>query len=621
VSGFVGLLNLDGAPVDGQLLSKMTQSLAFRGPDTQHTWHARNVGFGHTLLKTSQGSSDNPQQPFSLDGNVWIVADARIDAQRELVAALHAKGSPVKLGASDAELILHSYQAWGADCVEHLLGDFAFAIWDAPQQTFLCARDHFGVRPFFYALAGQAFLFSNTLECLLLHSSVSAKLNDLAIADFLLFDSPQDQDATVYTDTKRLPPAHALVVKDGRIAIRRYWTLPAVELARPARPDDSVEQFKHLMHDAVVDRVRAGPVGVYMSGGLDSTTVAAFAQQALARTGHPNGVRAYAEVYDRLIPHDERKYAGLAADGMGIPIYFHPADDYEIFHEPLWMKHRWPEPMNTSWTASDLDLFGKIANENRLVVTGFGGDPALSCRLTVHFAQLLKAGHLARVPEDAWRYLTRPNRISRLYLRARWRVLVGRNKPRWFYPSWINPDLEKRFQLRARHAGGFAVHAPPKTPPERITGYQGLELKLWPDGFESMDAGATGLPLEFSHPFFDLRLLSFALSLPAMPWCSDKELLREATRGLLPDAVRHRRKTTLQRGPVDACLQHRKSAWVDTFEPAPGLAEFVVRDRIPPLMGEKNAGATRINLRPLCLNFWLQGKTGLCYKNERGAAT
>ena len=156
MSGIVGVLNLDGAPVDRGLLDRMTAYLAFRGPDRQHVWTSNQVGFGHALLKTTE-ESEREEQPFTLDGRRWIVADARVDARQDLIAAL--KGcrqhdevhEEIESKATDAELILRAYCVWGEDCVGHLLGDFTFAVWDEPRRRLFCARDHLGVKPFFYA--------------------------------------------------------------------------------------------------------------------------------------------------------------------------------------------------------------------------------------------------------------------------------------------------------------------------------------------------------------------------------------------------------------------------------------------------------------------------------------
>jgi asparagine synthase (glutamine-hydrolysing) len=130
----------------------------------------------------------------------------------------------------------------------------------------------------------------------------------------------------------------------------------------------------------------------------------------------------------------------------------------------------------------------------------------------------------------------------------------------------------------------------------------------WPDLFEGYDPGVTRVPVEVRYPFFDLRLVEFLLALPALPWCSDKELLREAARGILPDAVRLRRKSPLLADPLIALLQRPESAWVDSFKSVPELSRYVERKLIPRVFGEKDVWTAWIHLRPLSLNFWLRSK-------------
>jgi asparagine synthase (glutamine-hydrolysing) len=142
----------------------------------------------------------------------------------------------------------------------------------------------------------------------------------------------------------------------------------------------------------------------------------------------------------------------------------------------------------------------------------------------------------------------------------------------------------------------------------RPVAYEARVDPLWPMLFEGSDSGVTRVPVEVCHPFFDLRLVDFLLALPALPWCSDKELLREAARGILPDEVRLRRKSPLLADPLIALLQQPESAWVDSFEGVSEFGRYVERRLIPKVFGEKDVWTAWIHLRPLSLNFWLQSR-------------
>src|SRR5438876_9538250 len=140
MSGFVGIVNSDGAPVARETLFRLTETMAYRGPDALNVWIDGHVGFGHTMLRTTR-EAESERQPCSLDGECWITADCRVDGREDLIQALLARGRKFVKDAPDPELILHAYAVWGTECVLHLIGDFAFAIWDGRNRRLFCARD------------------------------------------------------------------------------------------------------------------------------------------------------------------------------------------------------------------------------------------------------------------------------------------------------------------------------------------------------------------------------------------------------------------------------------------------------------------------------------------------
>jgi asparagine synthase (glutamine-hydrolysing) len=611
LSGFVGILNLDGAPVERHLLERMTEFLAFRGPDAQEIWCQGELGLGFALLRVACEAEDQ-RQPAALENRLWIVADARVDARAELVSKLDpriAHGREVSAATPDAELILRAYERWDDRCLDHLLGDFSFAIWDAARKRLFCARDQMGVKPFFYARAGNALIFSNTLEAIRLHPDVSGRLNDLAIADFLIFDMNQDPATTSFADIQRLPPAHMLECDSGKLSTRRYWMLPVTTPVRYQRDLEYVEHFLELLDAAVADRLRTGSAGVLMSGGLDSPTVAASARRVFTRYGDGTCLRAYTEVFEKLIPHEERHYATLVAEALDIPIEFLVGDHWRLFERADQPEYRSSQPVHLAWPDSTVDQLRMVSLRSRVALTGYGADPGLSCLLSVHFRKLLKARQFGRAFTDALRYLSTEGRLSRLYLRTRWR--------RWFapkslapsYPGWLNEDLEKRCKLRDRW--GTLTRPEPFPDAVRPEAHSVTVAPFWPYMFEGFDAGSTRVPVEVLYPFFDLRVMNFLLGLPRLPWCSDKQILREAARDVLPHAVRVRKKSPLPGEPLLALLQRPDSAWVDAFEPVSELGQYVMRDRIPPVYQEKDSWAAWIHLRPLSLNFWLRGQRSI----------
>ena len=208
-----------------------------------------------------------------------------------------------------------------------------------------CARDQLGVKPFFTHSSAESMVFSNTLDCVRLHPGMSSELNDLAIADFLLFGANQESDITAFHDIRRLPPAYCLIGSREAITCRQYWTLPIDEPIVFKRAEDYTERFKELLRAAVSDRLRTRHVGVLMSGGLDSSSIAAVAAGVLRERSTDFTLQAITSVYDRLIPDGERHYARLVADHLNIPIHYDVRDDETSIADWDRLRVHTPEPV------------------------------------------------------------------------------------------------------------------------------------------------------------------------------------------------------------------------------------------------------------------------------------
>src|SRR5690348_12800641 len=346
----------DGAPIDRALLQSLTDFVGYVGPDAKQTWAEGPIGFGHTLLRTTWESAGECQ-PANLEQRFWITADVRLDCRAELEGKLNAAGQRVRRAAPDSELILAAYAAWGEACIQELRGDFAFAIWDARKKNLFCARDHFGLKPFYYCDLGDLFLFSNTLQCLRLHPAVSDELNDAAVGDFLLFGLNYDQATTTFRDVRRLPRAHILSVCAQGLRAERYWFPPIDGRIRYRRPDEYIEHFRLLMQAAVADRVRDSRVGILLSGGLDSSSIAATARD-LSGNHRSVELRAYTISYESLLPDRDPENARYIAGLLGIPIRCLPMHGLPLFDRWDDPKLSWPEPVDDPFFAALFDQTG-----------------------------------------------------------------------------------------------------------------------------------------------------------------------------------------------------------------------------------------------------------------------
>ncbi|HSL53821.1 MAG TPA: asparagine synthase-related protein [Pyrinomonadaceae bacterium] len=460
-------------------------------------------------------------------------------------------------------VILNAYEKWGEDCVKHLFGDFAFAIWDERKQRYFCARDHFGVKPFYYTHINGEFVFSSSLNELRLNPRVSNTLNEIAVGDYLLFGVNQDLSTTIFKDIQRLPPGHTLTVANGSITTRRYWTPEPTTELRFRDPNEYVERFSELLSQAVKDRVTTTDrVAISMSGGLDSTSLAAIARD------HGKDVHAFAVVYDSLIPDEERHYSTLAAQHLGIPITHLSADRYSLFDEQVPGEMDQPEPFQISaLTGQFNDLLRLCAGFAPVMLTGYDG--------------------------DAFMNLPQPSRLGGIK-RSIKRLLPGTGAATEGRPySWIDEAFAERTHLLERWRRPSINPASPENP-------------IWTALFEGYDPSSTKLNLEVRHPFMDVRLVEFLSSIPVRPWRVNKHILRLAMKNKLPPAVLNRQKTPLSCDPALQLVRRGSVRCLDSYEVSPQLRAFVNLNRRRSLADEETSDALWANLRIFALNYWLR---------------
>jgi len=603
MSGIAGVLHLDGSPVEARLFGRMIDRLQFRGPRTHSTQPCPFIALGHAGLQLNDAEPQDPAQPFTLDGREWIVADGRMDARDDLVARLAAV-DPVPPDAGDGELILRAYRAWGESCVEHLLGDFVFAIWDGPARRLFAARDQLGVKPLYYAEVGRTIVFSNSLDCVRAHPAVSSELNDAAIADFLLFGANQSLDTTSFRDIRRLPPAHALSWSPIVSSCRRYWTLPVDEPVVGKRASEYTDRFLELLRASVSDRLRTRRVGVLMSGGLDSTTLAAIAQETGRGRHDGTEVHAVTSIYERLIPDTERLCASLVARHLSIPIHFDVRDDEPSIADWNRVTVHTPEPVdNPPAFLAGTQFLTKMSEHARVFLYGEGPDNALQYEWRPFLAHLAARRRVGALISAVLSDLVMHPRVP---LWSSVRELAGRRRAaaRWrpVFPEWLDGDFARRASCRDRWEAQQQPVAP--VHPIRPRGHQSFSSPRWQQLFEDCDIQGALARAEFRHPYLDLRLLQYLLTLPAMPWCRRKLILRRAMRPTLPAAVLRRKKAPV---PANPDLERvAKSGW-PTPGAAPGLDRFVDVTRMPGRPA--TALEMRAALRPLGLNYWLQDPT------------
>ncbi len=378
MSGIVGFYHfnpprLNPPAIATKALQHMVAALKHRGPDGSDVWQSGAIGLGHCLLRTTPESLVE-SMPYH-HNNLVITADARIDNREELQVLLGL--SPQSLAKMpDSQFILAAYEKWGTACPEYLLGDFAFAIWDGDRQQLFCARDHLGVKPFYYYASPQLFVFASEIKALFCLPEVPRRLNEVRMGDFLAL-SLDDLVLTSYQDIVRLPPATGMIVNAAGVRLQTYWTLDPQRELRLDSDEAYAQTFRHIFTEAVRCRLRSAfPIGSHLSGGLDSSSVACVARNLLQAEQQP--LHTLSLIFDAVPQCDERSYINtvLAQGGM-IPHFIH-GDQFsalsnldEVFEYEdealLGPSHSYPWYLNQ--LASQHNL--------RVCLDGFDGDTAV----------------------------------------------------------------------------------------------------------------------------------------------------------------------------------------------------------------------------------------------------
>ncbi len=575
MSGFVAMLDTSGAPIDGRLLRNMMDVPPYDAASGV-VWAAGRVGLGASPLR-SPHHLDAPQ-PLACGDRLRMVMDGRLDDRAALVRRLEA-GLDRRLGAaSDVALALAAYELWGTDCASHLLGDFSFCVWDSEHRHLFCVRDRLGVKPLYYAQVGGTLIVSSVLRSVRRHPHVSARLDEEAIGDFLLFWTCLEPSRTSFADVARVPPAHTLTVSSRGSRLSRYWTLQPEESLRLRTPAEYIERYVSTLETVVGDRVRSGPAGILMSGGLDSSSVAAAAASVVGPASTPTALRAYTAVYDTVEQDQERHYSTLVAKAIGMPIEHYAMDGYRWFE-------RWnesllpPEPSAEPMTAMMADLLAQVSRHSGVVLTGDGGDPSLLPSTLLNLVGRVPLGPLVRdFCTSAWQARALPPIGARSAVRQWW------SPPPSIVPVWLSGSFRRCFDPDARVREIDRRREPAEGP--RGAALSAMVDPWWTAMFEAHDPGATQRPVELRYPLFDVRFLTLALSLPTHPWCVNKTIARTAMRAL-PDEIRTRPKSPLAADVVAVHGPWTLPQAVAAIEAVPELARFVDIRKFRALVREK----------------------------------
>ncbi|MGC2764812.1 MAG: asparagine synthase (glutamine-hydrolyzing) [Candidatus Acidiferrum sp.] len=555
--GICGKLMLGNeATVSPELVKAMADTIYHRGPDDDGYYVSGPIGLGFRRLSIID--LQRGHQPVSNeDGTVQIIFNGEIYNYQELRAFLLSKGHVFKT-QSDTEVIVHLYEEFGPPCVEKLRGMFAFAIWNENTKTLFLARDRVGIKPLYYCLTDTSLVFASEIKAILADPSIAREIAPEMIDRFLTFLYVPGQE-TLLKGIRKLAPGHYLLVKDGKAVVEQYWDLRFAETTRSQSLKDAEADLTSLLAEAVeLHMIADVPVGVLLSGGVDSTGVL-----SLAAHGTDKAISSFTVGFSGGEVADERPYARLAAKTFGTRHYEMTisADDFAAFL-PQYVWHM-EEPVCEP-PAIALYYVSKLARSHvKVLLSGEGGDEAFagySNYRNLVWLERIKRG-LSALNGAAARGLSFADSLLHLPGMAKYVPLMNDRFPNYYYSRTSNPYRYSGNRLGKVYSADFAQAIDHEHSLEPVRELQAhvrgqntldamlyIDTKTWlPDDLLiKADKMTMANSVELRVPLLDHKVLEFAASLPPsfkLNGFNLKYILKSVLSQKIPKEIRNRKKT------------------------------------------------------------------------------
>jgi asparagine synthase (glutamine-hydrolysing) len=554
VCGIAGIL---GQP-DRTILERMVGALTHRGPDDEGLWLDDEVGLGIRRLSIIDLAGGR-QPMINEGGDLHVVFNGEVYNHRDLRRDLEARGHRFRT-RSDTETILHGYETWGAQVVERLRGMFAFGLWDAPRKTLFLARDRLGKKPLFYWHHRGQFLFASEIKALLHHPAVCREMDWKAFHHYLAFGyTPADR--SIFDGIAKLPPAHIAILREGDLSLHRYWSLPpGPPTSGPAVPrQEAATRIRHELREAVRLRLESDvPLGVFLSGGIDSSAVVAIMREVTGQRIATFSIGFGSETSS----FDELPYARLVAQQFETDHHQETLPPRVTEVLPAIVRH-FDEPFADSSAIPTFAVAQATARHVKVALSGIGGDETfagypryLGLRLSQRYARLPRwirsplATLAPRIIPDSdgsrnlgdWaRRFVRGVDDSLPDRYIAWTSFFGDADLRALATPALRERLRADTASAQRHAFAAHGHGDPVDGAFRID----LATYLPEDLLVMADRMSMAHSLELRAPFCDHRVIETSLEFPPsvkIPGFRLKGLLKAAFADVLPREVLSHRK-------------------------------------------------------------------------------
>jgi asparagine synthase (glutamine-hydrolysing) len=544
--GICGIYNFDGEKIRKDLVGRMTETLRHRGPDGEGKYDKGHVGLGHRRLSILDLSDAGSQPMCNEDGKIWITYNGEVYNYPELREELAGLGHTFK-SKTDTETIIHAYEEFGPDCLKRLNGMFAFAIYDEDKDLLFCARDRYGVKPFYYRTNGKSFVFASEIKALLADSSFPRRQNDRMIYDYLMFNRYDHSRETFFEGVFRLPPSRYALIRRGGTEEKTWWETTVRDAGRIS-PKVAADAFRGLFTDSVRMRLRSDvPVGSCLSGGLDSSSIVCTVDGLI---GQKEAFRTYSAVYDRQWERDESRYIEKVIERTGFQSSYTSPDGKGLLQDLSEFIYHQEEPLgHTSFFAQWSVMKLAQSHGAKVLLDGQGGDELLAgyrYMFGYYFRELLGKGRFLALAKEIAGYM----RYQRDYFGFLLFIFL-------LAPSWLQRAIAYRVNVGAgitgrrwiardfhrRHERGSMVlddFVNSKTLNAALKGHFDHKLEHL---LRCEDRSAMAFSIETRLPFLDYRLVDFLFTIPSQMKIrggKTKVILREAMKELLPEEISNR---------------------------------------------------------------------------------
>jgi asparagine synthase (glutamine-hydrolysing) len=589
------------APLDRSALRRMVALLRHRGPDGQATFIDGPVGLGHTRLSIIDPAG-SAQPMCNEDASVWITCNGEIFNFLELRRELLRRGHRLAT-RSDVEVILHLYEEEGPQSLHRLNGQWALALWDKTAQRLLLARDRLGVLPLFYTMVEGRLLFASEVKALLCHALVPRRVDRKGLDQIFTYWCNVGVQ-TAFEGIWELPPGCWLIFQDGALTVQRYWS-PAFSRSDGHSRDDYAERLLSLLTDAVRLRLRADvPLGVYLSGGLDSTVTAALAKKCSDAPPRTFSISFVDPKYDESeYQLEASRFLGTDHSAMRCT----SADIGRVFPDVIW--HTEKPVLRTA--PAPLFLLSKFVRERgyKVAVSGEGSDEMFAGYDIFKEAKIrrfcaarpdstLRPRLLSRLYPYIPEIQAQPSRYLARYFRVGPDDLINpffSHGPRWRLTAGIKVFLTND----ARFRGSPEYSDAASQLPEGFSGWdwlaqaQYLETTMLLPGYILSSQGdrvAMVHGVEGRFPFLDHRIVEFALALPPvlkLSALSEKYLLKWSTRGMIPSAISRRPKQPYRAPEAESFFATRLDYVEELLQPKRLSEDGIFQPRAVELLVQK----------------------------------